>query len=150
MQHINTLKTFACNLNLTCCLWPQKKILDKIFGYNFTLKKPAVYDHRKDTGQDFSLSTSGIWKEKDAIFLNKILWKITGKAALDNLNCKIFFVSQPWWLTGIFRYIPTDRPELEMTTKKWHYLIRMTAGIKNVISSTVVVTQQVKYEILKG
>ena len=28
------------------------------------------------------------------------MWKITGKAVLDNLNCKIFFISQPWWQTG--------------------------------------------------
>ena len=34
--------------------------------------------------------------EKDAIFLNKMFWKITRKSALDNLNCKTFFVCQPW------------------------------------------------------
>ena len=35
----------------------------------------------------------------------------------------------------IFRHIPTDRPEFVMTAKKWNYLITMTAGIQNVISS---------------
>ena len=35
----------------------------------------------------------------------------------------------------IFRYIPTDRPEFQMTAEKWNYLITMTAGIQNVISS---------------
>ena len=29
-----------------------EKILDEIFGFNFTLKKPTVYD-RKNSGQDF-------------------------------------------------------------------------------------------------
>ena len=43
-------------------------------------------------------------EEKNAIFLNKILWKIAGKAVLDDLNYKIFFVSQPWWLTGFQAY----------------------------------------------
>ena len=40
------------------------------------------------------------FSRKNAIFLNKILWKIAGKAVFDNLNCKILFVSQPWWPTG--------------------------------------------------
>ena len=35
----------------------------------------------------------------------------------------------------IFRHISTDRPEFEMTVEKWNYLITMTAGIQNVISS---------------
>ena len=35
----------------------------------------------------------------------------------------------------IFRHTPTDRLEFEMTAKKWHYLIMMTVGIQNVISS---------------
>ena len=34
----------------------------------------------------------------------------------------------------IFRHIPTDRPEFQMTAEKWNYLITMTAGIQNVIS----------------
>ena len=68
--------------------------------------------------------------------MNKILRKIARKAVLDDLNCKIFFVSQPWWLR-IFRHIPTDHLELEVTAKKWNYLITMTTGIQNVISSTV-------------
>ena len=37
-----------------------EKILGKIFGYNFTLKKPTVYDRGKNIGQDFSVSTGGI------------------------------------------------------------------------------------------
>ena len=57
-----------------------EKILGKIFGYDFTLKKPA---------------------------------------------------------DRIFRHIPTDRLEFEMTAEKWNYLITMTARIQNVISSTV-------------
>ena len=96
-----------------------EKILAKIFRYDFTLKKPTVYDHRKYIGQDFWIR---LWKhfykhrkknrailkvlinekligidtvqgKKDAIFLNEILWKITGNAVLDNLNCKIFLIS---------------------------------------------------------
>ena len=35
----------------------------------------------------------------------------------------------------IFRHIPTDCPGFEMTAEKWNYLITMTAGIQNVISS---------------
>ena len=35
----------------------------------------------------------------------------------------------------IFRHIPYDRLEFEMTAKNWNYLITMTAGIQNVISS---------------
>ena len=37
----------------------------------------------------------------------------------------------------IFRYVPTDRPEFEMTAEKWNYLITMIAGIQNVIFSAV-------------
>ena len=36
----------------------------------------------------------------------------------------------------IFRHIPTDHPEFEMTTEKWNYLITITTGIENIISST--------------
>ena len=61
-------------------LTTSEKILSKVFGYDFTLKKPA------------------------------------GR---------------------IFRHIPTDCLEFEMTAKKWNYLITMTARIQNVISSTV-------------
>ena len=35
----------------------------------------------------------------------------------------------------IFRHIPTDHPEFEMTAEKRNYLIAMTTGIQNVISS---------------
>ena len=35
----------------------------------------------------------------------------------------------------IFRHIPTDRPEFEMTAEKWNYLIIITVEIQNVISS---------------
>ena len=34
-------------------LFTLEKILDKILGYDFTLKKPTVYDHGKNIGQDF-------------------------------------------------------------------------------------------------
>lgn len=37
----------------------------------------------------------------------------------------------------IFRCIPTGCPEVEITIQKWNHLITMTAGIQNVISSTV-------------
>ena len=37
----------------------------------------------------------------------------------------------------IFMHIPTDCSEFEMTARKWNYLIMMTTGIQNVISSTV-------------
>ena len=40
----------------------------------------------------------------------------------------------------IFRLIPPDRPEFEMATEKWNYLITMTARIQNVISSAVIVS----------
>ena len=47
--------------------------------------------------------------------------KITGKTVLDDLNCKIFFVCQPWWLTGFLGtyslHIPTDCLEFEMMPK---------------------------------
>ena len=56
-----------------------------------------IYNERK---MAFSMSTSRIYKKKDATFLNKILWKIAGKVVLDDLNCKIFFISQPWRPTG--------------------------------------------------
>ena len=35
----------------------------------------------------------------------------------------------------IFRHIPTDCPEFEVTAEKWNYLITMTAGIQKVISN---------------
>ena len=35
----------------------------------------------------------------------------------------------------IFRHIPIDRLEFEMTAEKWNYLITVTAGIQKVISS---------------
>ena len=47
----------------------------------------------------FSVNEQNLEK-KNVIFLNKILGKIAGKAVLDDLNSKIFFVSQPWWPTG--------------------------------------------------
>ena len=37
----------------------------------------------------------------------------------------------------IFRHIAIDSWEFEMTAEKWNYLIMMTAGIQNVISSAV-------------
>ena len=37
--------------------------------------------------------------------------------------------------TRIFRHIPTDHPEFEMTAEKWTYLIIITIEIQNVISS---------------
>ena len=43
----------------------------------------------------------------------------------------------------IYRHIPTDHPEFEMTAKKWNYLITMTVGIQNVISSAEFLT--IKY-----
>ena len=35
----------------------------------------------------------------------------------------------------IFRHLPIDCPEFEMTAEKWNYLITVTARIQNVISS---------------
>ena len=32
--------------------------------------------------------------------------------------------------TGFSRHISSDHPEIEMTAKKWNYLITMTAGFK--------------------
>ena len=69
-----------------------EKILDKIFGYDFSLIKPR----------------------KGTIFLNKILWKIAGKIVLDNLDCKIFYLSQPWWPTGFL-----DIYQLTTWNLKW-------------------------------
>ena len=47
--------------------------------------------------------------------------KITGKSVLDDLNCNVLFVSQPWWLTGFLSiyslHIPTDCFEFEMMPK---------------------------------
>ena len=40
---------------------------------------------------------------------------------------------------NIFKHIPTDRPEFEMTVEEWNDLI-MNAGIQNVISSAVLIT----------
>ena len=39
----------------------------------------------------------------------------------------------------IFRRIPNDHPQFEMTAEKWNYLIAMTARIQNVISSAEIV-----------
>ena len=47
------------------------------------------------------------------------------------------FLCLPTMVTDrIFRHIPTDCLEFEMTAEKWNYLITMTAKIQNVISST--------------
>ena len=93
----------------------------------------TVYDLRKNIGQDFWIwfyfgKIYRLWTRKDAIFFNKILWKIAGKAVLDDLNRKIFLVFQPWWPTGFLGIY-------QVTAKKWNYLITMTAGIQNVFFS---------------
>ena len=60
--------------------------------------------------------------------------KITGKAVLVDLNCKIFFVSQPWWLTEFWSiyslHIPTDCLEFEMMPKCGIIWSRWPLGFK--------------------
>ena len=63
------------------------------------------------------------------------MWKIAGKAGLDVLNCNFFFRLPTMVANRIFRHIPTDRPKFGMAAEKLNYLIMMTAGIQNVISS---------------
>ena len=48
----------------------------------------------------------------------------------------------------IFRHISSDRPEFEMTAEKWNYLIMMTAGIQNVISSAVRPCSNIKMKMI--
>ena len=64
-------------------------------------------------------------EEKGRYILNKILWKIAGKAVFDDLNCKIFFFSQPWYPTRFLSiYQLTDRnfkwpPKSGITWSRW-------------------------------
>ena len=63
----------------------------------------------------------------------KSCWKGCFKQSkLQNFLCLPTMV-----VNRIFRHIPTDCPEFEMTARKWNHLIIMTAGIQNVISSIV-------------
>ena len=63
----------------------------------------------------------------------KSCWKgCFRRSKLQNFLCLPTMV-----VSRIFRHILTDCPEFEMTARKWNYLITMTAGIQNVISSTV-------------
>ena len=52
-----------------------EKILDKIFGYDFTLEKPTVYDYGKNIGQDvgydFENVFTSIEKKQD-----RAIWKV--------------------------------------------------------------------------
>ena len=107
IQHIHTLKTFACNLNLTFRLRPQEKywtrFLDKILPWKTLpfMTTERIFD------RIFQCQRVEFRRKKDAIFLNKVLWKFAGKAVLDDLNCKIFFVSQSV-ADRTFRYIPNS------------------------------------------
>ena len=58
-------------------------------------------------------------RKKMQYFFSKILWKIAGKAVLDDLNCN--FLCLPIW----------------MTVEKWNCLIMITTGIQNAISNAV-------------
>ena len=80
-----------------------------------------------------SVSTSGIWKKKDAIFFNKI------KGCFRQSKLQNFLHLPTMVADKIFRHIPTDCLEFEMTAEKWNYLITMTAGIQNVVSSAGIV-----------
>ena len=95
----------------------------------------TVYDLRKNIGQDFWIwfyfdKTYRLWPRKDAIFLNTILWKIAGKAVLDDLNGKIFFVSQPWWPTGFLGIYQLSARNLKWPPKSGIIWSRWPPGFK--------------------
>ena len=101
LQHIHTLNTFACNNSN----WTHS-VFRCLFETNMLI--PVPWNIYTFTCIKYTLTERWLFQCQRAEFRRKktLYFWIKYKAVLDDLNCKIFFVSQPWWPTrflGIYQ-----------------------------------------------